>query len=203
MADSSRAAELARECGIDVGLHLNFSEPLTGEWVGDSVRRDHERVRSFLRKSKYALLVYNPFLRASFRNLFRAQWEEFIRLYGRRPSRIDGHQHLHLCSNVLADRLIPRGTRVRRSFSFEAGERNYFNVRYRRIVDRVLSHRYLLTDYFFALSQNLAINSLRRVVNVSSSCAVELMCHPEVNREYDLIKSTAYIELVRGHASLC
>src|SRR5262249_35474256 len=157
MADSSRAAVLARDCGIDVGLHLNFSEPLTGESVPERVRLDHERVRRFLRTSKYALIVYNPFLRCSFRDLFRAQWQEFVRLYGRIPTRVDGHQHLHLCTNMLLDRLIPMGMKVRRSFSFDAGERIFFNLCYRRIVDRLLSRRYLLTDSFFALAQHLTV----------------------------------------------
>src|SRR5262245_32528609 len=106
MADSSRAAKLARAAGIDVGLHLNFSESLTGQSVPERVRLDHERVRRFLRTSKYALLIYNPLLRRTFRDLVRAQWEEFERLYGQRPFRVDGHQHLHLCSNVLIDCLI-------------------------------------------------------------------------------------------------
>src|SRR5205809_850805 len=81
MKDSERAATLAADCGMDVGLHLNFTETLTGESVPESVRRGHERVQKFLRRSKYALLIYNPFLCADFRHLFRAQSDEFARLY--------------------------------------------------------------------------------------------------------------------------
>ena len=48
----------------------------------------------------------------------KAQLEEFERLYGRAPNRIDGHHHAHLCANVVLAGLLPAGTIVRRNFSF-------------------------------------------------------------------------------------
>ena len=40
-------------------------------------------------------------LTASFEYVVQAQLEEFERLYGKPPARIDGHHHMHLCANVL------------------------------------------------------------------------------------------------------
>src|SRR5262245_55339258 len=87
MADSERAAILAKDWQVDVGLHINFTESFTGPSVPQPLRRDHARIRRFLRLNKYALLIYNPFLRNAFRAVFEAQFEEFARLYGREPTR--------------------------------------------------------------------------------------------------------------------
>ena len=52
---------------------------------------------------------------------YRRQVEEYERLYGGPPSRIDGHHHMHLCADMLIDRVIPAGIRVRRNLSFFEG----------------------------------------------------------------------------------
>jgi len=121
MEDSVRAAGLAREAGIDVGLHLNFSEEFTGPNVPADIGRSHAKIRRFLKSSKYALLLYHPFLQREFRSVVQAQLQEYATLFGEAPSHIDGHQHMHLCSNMLLQELIPSGSRVRRSFSFRRG----------------------------------------------------------------------------------
>ena len=106
MADSERAVSLARASGIDVGLHLNLSERFTG-LVSDRVAASHERVRRFLTASKYALLVYNPWLLRDFTCVVEAQLTEFRRQFGGEPAHVDGHQHMHLATNVLLQRLLP------------------------------------------------------------------------------------------------
>jgi chitin disaccharide deacetylase len=184
MADSSRAAELARGTGLDLGLHLNLSQPFTGE-VGDPILCEyHERVVRFITSSKYSLCLYNPVLRQQFRYVFRAQYDEFVRLYGRRPSHIDGHHHTHLCTNMLVDGIIPAQERVRRSFSFRPGEKDPLNRAYRRLVDWSLARRYRLTDFFFSLQQSLQNNRLVRVFELAKTQVVELMTHPVNPAEY-------------------
>jgi len=194
MQDSERAAALARSAGLDVGLHVNFTENLTGPNVPQQVRREHERIRKFLRRSKYALLLYNPFLRRAFRKLFQGQAEEFQRLYGRPPLRIDGHQHMHLCTNMLVDRILPAGTKVRRNFSFSPGEKSFINRCYRNIADRGLRQRHRLTDYFFALSQHLEPSRFRRVILAAKTAKVELMTHPQVDDEFTFLLGDDYAD---------
>lgn len=196
MEDSERAAQLARSSQLDVGLHVNFTESFTSRAVANEVRRSHERIRRFLRHHKYALLLYNPFLRRAFREVFHAQTIEFTRLYGHRPTRIDGHQHMHLCTNVLLDGILPYGTEVRRSFSFTAGEKNFFNRAYRAVVDYWLAKRHRLTDYFFALSQHLQPARLAKVVALANGSKVELMTHPEAEGEHDFLLSDAYAQAI-------
>jgi predicted glycoside hydrolase/deacetylase ChbG (UPF0249 family) len=192
MTDSERAAELALASGIDVGLHVNLSERFTGESVPEELRHSQARICRFLRTNRYALLFYNPFLREQFHNVFRAQYLEFVRLYGRTPSHLDGHQHMHLASNMLVEGIIPHGSNVRRSFSFWPGEKTVVNRLYRAVVDRWLRRRYRLTDYFFALSQNPTLTRLERIIGLAKDSNVELMTHPQVPHEYDFLMSDNY-----------
>jgi predicted glycoside hydrolase/deacetylase ChbG (UPF0249 family) len=193
MEDSERAAELAKEAGIDVGLHLNLSQQFTAIPPGNSIQEHHARVVRFMTSGPYALVLYNPILRRPFRYVYQAQFEEFERLYGRRPSHIDGHQHRHLCANMLLDQIIHPRERVRRNFSYWAGEKNVFNRGYRRLVDGVLAHRYKLTDYFFSLYECIARNSIDRVFDLSRQAIVELMTHPVKPTELNYLMSDRYL----------
>jgi predicted glycoside hydrolase/deacetylase ChbG (UPF0249 family) len=196
MEDSPRAATLARDAGIDIGLHLNFSERFTGEPVPPSLRADQDRLRRFLKASKYALLVPNPFLVGAFRRVCKAQHEEFVRLYDREPSHVDGHQHLHLATNVLLQRLLPAGVRVRRSFSFRSGEKSFFNRAYRVWVDRQLSRRHRLTDYFYDLPPAPVGPRLASLLALARTHVVEMMTHPERPADYEFLMSSSFADAI-------
>src|SRR3972149_10130111 len=127
MKDSVRAAQLIKGTGIDVGLHLNLIQQFTEESCDRTLNDYQNDIVHFLKRNKYTILIYNPSLRKQFRYIFEAQVEEFIRLYGKSPSHIDGHQHMHLCANMVLDRIIPDGTGVRRNFSFMPGEKSFVN----------------------------------------------------------------------------
>jgi predicted glycoside hydrolase/deacetylase ChbG (UPF0249 family) len=189
MEDSERAADRALASGIDVGLHINFSERFTGAVVPERLRHSQAQLCRFLRSNKYALLFYNPYLRNQFRHVFEAQYFEFVRLYGRVPSHLDGHQHMHLASNMLIEGIIPRGTKVRRSFSFWPDEKSVVNRLYRAGVDHLLGRRHRMTDYFFALALHPTLTRLERVISLSKKSNVELMTHPQVRQEYELLMS--------------
>lgn len=178
MEDSERAARVARESGIDVGLHLNLSQRFSAPPAKKCIDEAHGQIVRFLTTSKYALLVYNPFLRRQFHDAIQAQVDEFCRLYGRAPSHIDGHQHQHLCTNVLIDGILPESQRVRRSFSFWPGEKGAVNRAYRAVVDQHLRRRYRLTDFFFSLKQCLESKQTTRVFELATTATVELMTHP-------------------------
>jgi hypothetical protein len=189
MADTSRAAQLAQGTKLDLGLHLNLSQPFTGEVRDPRLRENHDRVVRFITSSKYAQCVYNPVLRQQFQYVFRAQLDEFVRSYGRQPSHIDGHHHAHLCTNILLDGIIPAAERVRRSFSFRPGEKDFLNRAYRHIVDWSLARKYKLTDFFFSLQQSLQHNRIARVLELSKTKVVELMTHPVNSSEFAYLMS--------------
>ncbi|GAB4388051.1 MAG: hypothetical protein Kow0025_05100 [Thermodesulfovibrionales bacterium] len=196
MRDSERAAGLALEAGVEAGLHLNFSTPFDGAAVPDRLLAHQSRLASFLERSRFAPVVYNPFLRNEFEYVCRAQHEEFARLYGAGPAHFNGHRHKHLCMNVLMGGLIARGSKVRRTFTFHSGEKNALNLMYRRLIDRMVERRYVCTDAFFSVAPVDGRDRLRRIVSLSAESAVELMVHPERDEERDFLMRDEYLEII-------
>ncbi len=98
---------------------------------------------------------------------------------------------------MLLDGIIPKGEKVRRSFSFRLGEKGLVNNTYRRLVDLWLARRYFLTDFFFALSQCLQTDRLMRVADLSKIATVELMTHPGKANEYACLMSDDYLAVLR------
>jgi predicted glycoside hydrolase/deacetylase ChbG (UPF0249 family) len=197
MKDSERAAALARANRLEVGLHLNFSERFTAENVPTRLRDSQERLVSFLMANKYSQLLYNPWLRRDFSCSYEAQVHEFQRLYHRPPSHMDGHHHMHLCGNMLLGCLIPKGTKVRRNFSFWPGEKGKFNRAYRALVDGWMGRRYLLTDYFFDLLQCMREKKFERVARLAKSSSVEIMTHPVVREETQYLQGVEFAQFVK------
>lgn len=198
MSDSARAADLAKEARLDVGLHLNFSLEFTGNCQNEMLRTYHDRLVQYISRSKYARVLYNPSLRKEFRYVYKAQVEEYGRLYGRAPSHINGHWHLHLCTNMLLDRIIPYQEKVRRSLYYLPGERNVFNRTYRGLVDLALERRYRTTGYFFSLAQCLQAKRMAHVAELAKGGTVELMVHPVNDNEYSYLMGEEYRQWLSG-----
>jgi len=192
MEDSERAAELAKENELDVRLHVNLAEPFTGKNHPAELDHYHGRTVRYLTRNKYAQLLYNPLLRKEFAYSYRAQSEEFVRLFGRPPSHIDGHHHMHLCANMLLTNMIPAGMKMRRNFSFWPGEKSLLNRIYRGLVDRWLARKYRLPDYFFDLMQCIREKKFGRVAALTKTSNVELMTHPVDQVESDYLMSDEF-----------
>jgi predicted glycoside hydrolase/deacetylase ChbG (UPF0249 family) len=192
MEDTERAVELARERGMNTGLHLNLSQRYNGRLPSPAAQSAHERVVRFMKSSKFAVLLYHPGLRGAFRDVFRSQADEYERLFGRPPRHVDGHQHRHLCANLICEEIIPRGCSVRRNFSFFPGDKSWINRAYRRWVDARLARRYRLTDYFFSLAQCLRGGRTRVPAELAGEHRVELMTHPVQPDEAAFLRSAEF-----------
>jgi len=195
MHDSERAAGLAQEWGIDAGLHLNFTTQFSGGGYPGRLLQHQQRVARYLQTSRLSQAVFHPGLTNSFKYVVATQFDEFTRLYGREPARIDGHHHMHLCANVLFGRLLPPGTAVRRNFSFEPGEKGWDNRLYRRIVDRLLVRRHRVTDYFFSLPPLQPPGRLQRIFALARKSVVELETHPVNLPEYQFLREGGFLRL--------
>jgi hypothetical protein len=65
------------------------------------------------------------------------------------------------------------------------------------MVDLLLSRRYRLTDYFFALSHCIENDRMRRVCTMAKDATVEIMTHPAKTVEYNYLMSDAYLTETR------
>lgn len=187
MEDSERSAEIAKTNAVDTALHLNLTAPFTASGVPTDLAEKQRRLFPYLRRHRLAHLVFHPGLTGSFEYVVKSQLEEYARLYGEAPRRIDGHQHMHLCANVLIAKLLPAGTIVRRNFSFDVGEKGLANRLYRRFVDRKLASRHFLTDYFFSLVPLEPARRLKKICSLAAHTVVEVETHPVNQAEYDFL----------------
>jgi len=198
MDDSERAAAIAVERGIDAGLHLNFTTAFSASGIPARLSDNQRRLSEYLRRRRWAQAVFHPGLVRCFEYVVAAQREEFHRLYGRAPDRLDGHHHMHLCANVLFGGLLPPGTAVRRNFSFQPGEKSFTNRFYRQMMDRVLARHHRLTDFFFSLHPLEPAGRLQRIFDLSRQFIVEVETHPYEPAEYSFLTGGG-IRKLRGN----
>jgi predicted glycoside hydrolase/deacetylase ChbG (UPF0249 family) len=201
MDDSARAAALAIESAVHVGLHLNFTQPLTSRSMPSCVRERQDRIGRFLRGSKYNFLLFNPLLARDFDYVFKAQFDEFTRLYKKQPTHIDGHHHMHLCTNMVLQNIIPAGTKVRTTFAFARHEKQLFNRLYRRAIASWVSRQFVSPQFLYNIAPLLAGSTdraerLREIVALAGSAPVELEVHPERQEEFEYLMSREYEEIV-------
>jgi chitin disaccharide deacetylase len=197
MEDSHRAAALALEHTVPVGLHLNFTAPFTARTLSSRLTDHQCRIARYLRRHRFAQLLFNPALAGSFAYVVAAQIDEFHRLHGAAPDRLDGHHHMHLCANVLLGDLLPHRAIVRRHFSFQSREKGLLNRGYRRLVDVLLARRYRLVDFFFALPPFEPASRLRRIFSLARDHVVELETHPAHSDDYRFLTGAAMVEWTR------
>jgi chitin disaccharide deacetylase len=199
MEDSERAAALALEQNIDIGLHLNLTETFSGRNVPGRLQEHHAQVACFLLRHRFSQILYHPGLATSFEYLAKAQQEEFHRIYGEAPRRIDGHHHMHLSENVLSGKLLPGGTIVRRNFSFVGEQKSWANRKYRRFLDGRLQRRHQLVDFLFSLVP-IQTGRLERIFSYAQWALVELETHPVNPDEFEFLTSSEMARLLRGVA---
>jgi hypothetical protein len=197
MEDSERAAAIAREHGIDAGLHLNFTTSFSAPGIPARLCGHQQCLALYLLRHRFSQVVFHPGLIRSFEYVVAAQRDEFSRLYGREPDRLDGHHHMHLCANVLCGRLLPAKAIVRRSFSFLPREKSFANRLYRNLVDRALMHNHSSTDLFFSLSPLDPPSRLRRIISLSNKFTVEVETHPINPDEYRFLTGGELLRMIK------
>jgi hypothetical protein len=198
MEDSARGAAVAREQGVDAGLHLNFTEQFSAPGVSERLKKHQQPVIAYLKRRRINQAIFHPGLTNSFRYVMEAQLDEYACLFGAPPTRLDGHHHMHLCANVLFGRLMPAGTIARRNFSFRAGEKGFVNRKYRQFVDRTLARRHRLTDFFFALAPLEPSSRLTEIFSLSRHFVVEVETHPVAQDEYRFLTGGEFLQVVNA-----
>lgn len=196
MSDSERAADLAKGSEVEIGLHLNLTQQYTAAGFPGRLQAHLEQTVKFLKKNKYAFIVYHPLLNKSIDYLTGAQLDEFHRLYGRSPAFVNGHHHMHLASNIIFRTVFRPGICMRRNHSFIKGEKSWFNRMYRKVIDAKLLRKFTTTDYFFDIQPISDRRRLERILSLSVSKNVELMVHPSNQSEKEFLLNPEFADLV-------
>jgi len=194
MEDSERAADVARERGIDAGLHLNLDTPFSKVPVSSSLVEHQTRLARFLR-NPFSRPFFHPRLVRSFEYVVSSQLTEYERLYCAPPRRIDGHHHMHLAANVLFSRLLPLGTILRPHFSREQGEKRIRNSIFRCYTKLMLPRSHRTVDGLFALPP-VEPKRLRNIFSRSRAITIEVETHPTNPVEFEFLTGGALFQLL-------
>jgi predicted glycoside hydrolase/deacetylase ChbG (UPF0249 family) len=200
MADSARAAAMARERGLPVGLHLNLSQPFDGPNVPDDARRRQARVASRFADMRLRRWLYDPTSRSAVNRAIVDQLREFERLYGAPPQRLDGHLHVHLCPDVVLSRALPRGIWLRAARTSAVQQAVPVLGALRRSREHWLRRRFPMSDFFFSIEDihpELGGSGLDRALDLAAGANVEVMTHPSRPRELELLLSLDWLNVLR------
>jgi predicted glycoside hydrolase/deacetylase ChbG (UPF0249 family) len=203
MADSARAAALARERGLPVGLHLNLSQAFDSPDVPDGVRRRQAGVAARFGNMQLRRWLYDPSIRGEVDRAIADQLEEFERLYGAPPRRLDGHLHVHLCPNVLLSRALPHDVWLRPARTLAIRRPAPVLGVLRRARERWLRSRFQVSDYFFSIDDIhpvLGGSGLDDALDLASDADVEVMTHPSREQELELLLSAPWLDALGGRA---
>jgi predicted glycoside hydrolase/deacetylase ChbG (UPF0249 family) len=195
--DSRRAAEIARELGIPVGLHLNISLPCdTGNMDAGLLHHQDRLVRHFS-GSRLARHGHSPHIRNSLHYSLHAQLDEYRSLFNGEPTHIDGHHFLHQCTTMIVGGIIPGGTRVRPKLT-EWPYRNPAKALFGLAANRVLHSRFTMPrrTYDLDAARPGILDLARKAVSESRVCDIELMVHIEKEEERDFLLCDEYLEII-------
>jgi chitin disaccharide deacetylase len=199
MADSERAAEIARARDLPIGLHLNLTLPFDGSDVPPRVRERQATLVKHFRHLSLRRWTYSPWVGGDVREAIADQLERFRVLYGREPTHLDSHHHAHVCLDVL--QRLPRGTKVRTTHSRTESALAPAAVA-RSIKRAAIRRRFVAPDYLFSIRSlypEFGGSGLERVLALADSSSVEIMVHPQWSDEQRLLMSDAWLSELAGH----
>ena len=206
MKDSERSAEIAYSGDMDVGLHLNFTQNFDGKIINSQKLKEyHNQIRQYLNKSKYNSILYNPLLINQFDYVYKYQVEEFYNLFKKEPAHINGHHHMHLCTNMLMHKIIPGNKYVRTTFTFKRRQRNAMNRLYRKFISLYVERNYISTNNFYSLKAIIddyhnRADRLHEIIYLSKNHSIEISVHPEKFDEFRYLMSgefSAFLDKVK------
>jgi predicted glycoside hydrolase/deacetylase ChbG (UPF0249 family) len=200
MRDSERAARLAGELGLPVGLHLNLMEPFAAA-PDAAVRERQARVVARWRARQTSRWLPGPRLFAAARDTVEEQLDAFARLYPGPPTHVDGHQHGHLATPALYALRRRRVPAVRRAFTFRPEDKVAWKRAPRALLNGCVAAAFRTTDRFHSirtLHPRLGGHGLEAVLEASRRQDVEIMVHPGLPDECEILLSSGWSRLLEG-----
>ncbi len=199
MADSKRACDVAREQGLSLGLHLNLTQPFDDPATPRPVQDRQRRLVRHFANLKVRRWIYDPFVRRLVAAAIFDQLDAFRSLYGAEPTHIDGHEHVHICPDVLLSRALPSATPIRTAHGWRSGTGPGDVAR--RVRQAAIARRFTTTDYFSSvrsLVPRLGGEGLEAALELSDRASVEIMTHPAMSDEREYLLSEAWSEALAG-----
>jgi predicted glycoside hydrolase/deacetylase ChbG (UPF0249 family) len=199
MSDSRRAAEIAVRRGFPVGLHLNLTLPFDETGIPAPVRDRQARAVELLAGAR-AHWSWRPGSEPLIRRCMADQLAEFERLYGRAPTHLDGHNHVHLSPNVLLAGILTRDLPVRRAQNWPP--RTTISARLARAARAAWTARFRTTALFTSIRaahKRFGGGGLEELLERSRSESVEIMTHPQWDDELELLASPEWRATLAGY----
>jgi predicted glycoside hydrolase/deacetylase ChbG (UPF0249 family) len=199
MADSQRAASLARERELPVRLHLNLTAPFTDPFVPVEVQQRQAKVARYFQHSRIAYWISAPWRQAIIENCIEDQLQAFAQLYGESAREIDGHNYIHTCLNVMLARPLSNIRAMRPTFTFLPGEKGIANRVVRRLANEILRRRFESTQRFISLGVvNASWNGsdLASKIREARKISMEVMTHPGAHDEYEFLMSEEWLNTI-------
>jgi predicted glycoside hydrolase/deacetylase ChbG (UPF0249 family) len=203
MAGSERAAALASEHGVPLGLHINLTEPFSDPATPPDVRARQQRMIERLGKtsglppelpgtSNLMRWIYDPRLQRDVDRAIADQLRRYEEIYATPPTHFDGHTHVDLCPNVFLSRSIPRGAKLRNTLDRFPVERSAGGV-LRDLRQAVRSRRFASTRYLLHLTHlRLDPANLDPRLDLARRVPVEVMGHPGFAAEREILMSDEF-----------
>jgi chitin disaccharide deacetylase len=201
MEDSDRAAKLALEAKLPVGLHLNLSDPFTGPAASEGQRARQQAVcRLFSRRPRLRSWTFDPRIRAQVEGAISDQLERFEQLYGQPPTHLDGHNHVHSCPNVALAAALDPIAKVRDGLWTWPSAHTPMGAA-RALRRALVSRRFLRTRYFLSivpLHRELDPDERSERLGLSREASLEVMTHPGFPHEHAFHMSSDWGRLMEN-----
>lgn len=196
MRGSATAAALARGTDMAIGLHLNLTQPYDAPSIPADVRDRQQRVSRQLAKHRHRYM-FDPSLFLDVRRCIDDQMRQFLELFDKPPTHLDGHNHGHLSLTALIG--LPREIAVRTA---EDNRETGAIGRLARASRRRLIARHPTTEHFFAIArvqpERLRDTGEDPLLALSKTASVEIMTHPDRDWDYALLGSSAWQAALRS-----
>lgn len=198
MEDSERAAAIAREDGLPVGLHLNLTQAFSGADVPEPVRERQRRAVAIFSgrgedghpgTAKLRRWLWDPRVSGAVAAAVRDQVERFEALYGAPPDHVDGHNYVDTAPNVFASRALPRGAKMRNTLGAYPLDRGPMAIA-RAARQKLRERRFGSTRHVLHIS-DLDLPDDPRLA-LAMTVPIEVICHPDNPAEMERLMSDAW-----------
>jgi predicted glycoside hydrolase/deacetylase ChbG (UPF0249 family) len=202
MEDSDRAARLALEAGLPVGLHLNLTDRFTDPSTSEGRRGRHLRACNVFssRRLRLRRWIFDPRIRRVVDDAISDQLERFEELYGKPPTHVDGHKHVHVCPNVALASPLASIAKMRDDGWAWPTARTPMGAA-RAMKRYLVSRRFLRTRVLldiWKLRPELGSEGSGGRAELARRASVEVMAHPGFPHERRSLMSSGWGRLIEG-----